>query len=111
MFINEVDFFRFRVNNGDILHSLEVSLQDFKPKKLCDCGIFFTSKFQVCLRCYMYTQHQEDNCIICMENGLGIWVKNNDCECKINLHYECMMKVKKCPTCRLDYEPGNFTYL
>lgn len=106
-----ITFFDFSVKfEEDIMDILDEQIKKFKPLRFCDCkSKIFNDKFDLCESCYINICENEDNCPICLEHGLAIWVKNTVCLCKHYYHKNCFSKVKKCPTCRVPI--GSFKYL
>lgn len=83
-----------------ILELLKNAIKDYKPQRFCDCHIpIMNPKYEVCCRCYSYETNNPEACPICLENGVGVWVKSKKCNCNYYYHQKCLV-VSKCPTCR-----------
>ena len=66
-----------------------------------DCEFFLAEKDDLCRFCYPWVTTGQENCCICLENPLKVWIK---LPCGHELHKNCFDKMdkKKCPLCRAD---------
>jgi hypothetical protein len=83
----------------DELFTIIDNLTEFKSCSSCDKEP--AEKDGFCSTCYPWVTTQEENCCICLENPLQVWIKLS---CNHILHERCYVKMIgfKCPLCRAD---------
>lgn len=107
---NYLDFWTMlNPTQEDIITQLDTAISKFKPLKFCDCNRRITNEdFDLCECCYVNTTNNEEKCPICLENGMGLWVRNGGCRCVNYYHKKCLDVVSRCPTCRSNITSQEF---
>ena len=86
----------------------QIGKQEGKTFTLCECNIRWAEKDGFCMECYALAQSRDDNCPICLDNNIAVWI---ELPCSHVFHKTCWKKHhlsavrdnggrSACPLCR-----------